>query len=150
LKIEFNFEAENRKFIYSKSAQKLICKLIESEKKKLGEISFVFTDNQAILNINREFLKHHYFTDVITFNYSMLGILKGDIYISLEQVAKNAKKYQTTALEELFRVIIHGTLHLIGYIDVRAEDRKKMKIKEDEYLCMAREIINLDTDELIL
>jgi probable rRNA maturation factor len=150
LKVEFNYQKSQRRFIYSKHAQQLINHIISQENYSLGEISIIFTDNPGILNINASFLKHLYYTDVITFNYSRKSVVSGDIYISLEQVTDNAKIYNTPAIEELFRVIIHGVLHLLGFVDQREEDRQAMRLKEDQYLCIAREIINLNTDESVL
>lgn len=150
MKIEFNYQKSHRRFIYSKHTKQLINHIIRQEKYSLGEISVIFTDNPGILEINASFLKHHYFTDVISFNYSRKNAVSGDIYISLEQVTENARIYNTTAIGELFRVIIHGVLHLLGFVDKRDEDRQIMRLKEDQYLCIAREIINLNSDESVL
>jgi probable rRNA maturation factor len=150
LKINFDYQKSKRKFIYSRQAQQIIYQLIKSEGCTLGPIAIVFTNNPEILSINEAFLKHLYFTDVITFNYSIKRVVSGDIFISLEQVTENAKLYNSPAIEELFRVIIHGILHLIGYSDQRDEDRKMMRLKEDQYLCKAKEFINLESDESVL
>lgn len=150
MKVEFYYQKSQRSFIYSRQAQKLINHIIRQENYTLGEISIIFTDNPGILDINASFLKHQYYTDVITFNYSRKNVVSGDIYISLEQVTDNAEIYYTTATEELFRVIIHGVLHLLGFLDQRDEDRQMIRFKEDQYLCIAREIINLNTDESVL
>lgn len=84
--------------------------------------------------MNRAYLNHNYFTDVITFDYSGEGILSGDIYISVEQVFLNADDYGSEASEELRRVMIHGILHLAGYGDSTVEERKKMRKLENEAL----------------
>jgi rRNA maturation RNase YbeY len=150
LKIEFNYQRSHRRFIYSKQTKQLINQIIRKENHSLGEISVIFTNNPGILEINTTFLKHQYYTDVISFNYSRKNIVSGDIYISLEQVTENAKIYNNTAIGELFRVIIHGILHLLGFVDQREEDRQIMRLKEDQYLCIAREIIDLNSDESVL
>jgi probable rRNA maturation factor len=150
LKIKFTYQKHNRKFNYSTQAQQLIYQIISKESKKLGEINIVFTNNAEILAINKSFLNHLYYTDVITFNYSKKNLLKGDIFISLEQVTANASLYKTPPIEELCRVIIHGVLHLIGYNDQREEEKKMMRLKEDQYLCIAGEFINLKSDESII
>jgi rRNA maturation RNase YbeY len=150
LKIEFRYKAGKKRFIYSKQAQRLIYQLVKNENKRLGEITVIFTDNPGILEINKAFLKHQYYTDVISFNYSIKDVLCGDIFISLEQVTENAAQYKNSSLEELFRVIIHGVLHLVGYSDRLEEEKKIMRLKEDQYLCTAKELINLKSDESLL
>ncbi len=150
MKIEFNYQKSHRRFIYSNQAKKLINHIIKHENYALGEISVIFTDNPGILDINKSFLKHLYYTDVISFNYTRRNVVSGDIYISLEQVTENAITYHTTAIGELFRVIIHGVLHLLGFKDQREEDKHIMRLKEDQYLCIARDFINLESDESVL
>jgi probable rRNA maturation factor len=116
--------------------RKLIKRLIGIENKKLGEIQIIFLNNQEILKINKEFLKHDYFTDVITFCYNKKNIVCGDICISIDSVKKNAKNYRTELNRELIRVIVHGVLHLIGYEDTDAKSKEIMKKKENKYLAM--------------
>jgi rRNA maturation RNase YbeY len=115
--------------------RKLIRSLIIEEGKELGEISIIFTSNQEIFEINRKFLNHHYYTDVITFPEVKKGKLSGDIYISLEQVRINAQTYKTNFHDEVTRVIIHGVLHLIGFNDITDIEKKLMQKLEDHYLC---------------
>jgi probable rRNA maturation factor len=114
LKIKFSYQGIKNEFTFIADVRKLIVVLIKEEKKKLGEINIVFTSNSKILEINKYYLKHSYYTDVITFNNNKRDIIYGDIYISVDQVIINAKKYNTEIYNELTRVIIHGVLHLIG------------------------------------
>jgi rRNA maturation RNase YbeY len=86
------------------------------------------------LEINKTFLKHNYYTDVITFNNGKKDIVAGDVMISVEQVRGNAIKYGTTFERELLRVIVHGILHLLGYTDGNKEEKKAMRILEDKCL----------------
>ena len=92
--------------------------------KKVGELSYLFCDDQKILEMNRHYLQHDFFTDIITFDYSEGNSIAGDIIISLETVRSNSQKYQTPFEEELRRVIIHGVLHLCG---LRDKNRKEQK-----------------------
>jgi rRNA maturation RNase YbeY len=102
--------------------------------KKIGAITYIFCPDERILEINKKYLNHDYYTDIITFDYSENEILSGDIFISPETVASNAKKFHTAPENELYRVIIHGILHLCGFKDKSASDEKIMRKKEDEAL----------------
>jgi probable rRNA maturation factor len=113
---------------------KLIEHIFVLENKKLGEIEIVFLKDPEILKINKEFLQHDYFTDVIAFGYNQKGLISGDICIGIECVSRNAAKYKSSFKEEVIRVIVHGILHLIGYEDKDPEGKKRMKKKEDFYL----------------
>jgi rRNA maturation RNase YbeY len=102
--------------------------------KSTGNIVYLFCDDEKMLEINRQYLQHDYYTDIITFDYTENNKISGDIFISLETVKTNAEKFKTNYEEELHRVIIHGILHLCGYNDKTAEDKKRMRAKEDEAL----------------
>ena len=102
--------------------------------KRVGEIVFVFCSDAEILRINNQFLKHDYYTDILSFDYSENDTLSGDLFISLETVKSNAAQYETNYAEELLRVMIHGILHLCGFNDKTPEDEKCMRQKEDEAL----------------
>jgi len=104
------------------------------EKKKLGEICIIFVSGERILEINKQYLGHQYITDVITFDNSGKGIIKGDIFICVEEVHRNATYYQSGHAIELLRVIIHGVLHLCGYGDKLEIEAKVMRSREDYYL----------------
>ncbi len=108
--------------------------VVESHHKKLGEINFVFASDEYVIEINREYLKHNYFTDIITFNYNSLDLVSGDIFISVDTVKRNANTYSVSFVNELHRVIIHGVLHLIGFDDKTEELQMIMKEQEDRSL----------------
>lgn len=114
--------------------KKWICKYIELHKKDPGSITFIFTSNDYLRRINREYLQHNHFTDVITFDYSEGEVISGDIFISIDQVRENAGTYGVKFEEELKRVMIHGVLHLMGYKDRSVHERKIMRKMEDEAL----------------
>ena len=99
-----------------------------------GLIDIVFTDDTDILNINRQFLKHNYFTDVITFDYSEGRRLSGEIYLSVDSVKSNADIFSVPAAVEIRRVMVHGILHLCGYKDSNDKEVVRIRRKEDQYL----------------
>jgi rRNA maturation RNase YbeY len=134
LKVEISFLEVQKRFRVKKVFKELMIELIREENKALGEINIILTNNQSILEINREYLNHEYYTDVITFNYNKRSRVNGDIYISVDQIDINAKDFRTEFVDELLRVIIHGVLHLIGYDDKTDFEKKAMKEKEDVYL----------------
>jgi rRNA maturation RNase YbeY len=107
---------------------------IESQGAICGQISFIFTSNKQLLSINKEFLNHNYFTDVITFDYSDGKKISGDVFISREQVEINAGNYGTDPEDEMRRVMIHGVLHLLAYTDSTDEERESMRQMENEAL----------------
>jgi len=107
---------------------------IETHDAVCGNLAFIFTSNKRIGLINHNYLNHDYFTDVITFDYTEGQKISGDIFISIEQVSLNAESYGTDEEEELRRVMIHGVLHLLGYNDSNAEEKKTMRYLENEAL----------------
>ena len=105
-----------------------------SEGRKMGDVSVIFCSDKYLLDINKKYLGHDYYTDIITFDYCEGDTLNGDLFISIDTVRANADFYGATFHEELSRVIVHGVLHLIGYDDHTEEDVKQMRAKENEYL----------------
>lgn len=108
-----------------------IKRIIDLEKKKEGQLNFVFTTDEDLLKVNQQFLKHNTYTDIITFDYTEGKILKADIMISVDRVEENAEKLKQDKHEELKRVIIHGVLHLCGYKDKSKTDSELMRKKEN-------------------
>jgi rRNA maturation RNase YbeY len=102
--------------------------------KKVGEIAYIFCNNERILEINRQYLQHDYYTDIITFDDSTNSVISGDIFISLETVKSNAEDFSVDFEEELHRVIIHGILHLCGQDDTTPEMKAEMTQKENKAL----------------
>ena len=99
--------------------------------KRAGDISYVFCSDDRILEVNRQFLQHDYYTDVITFDYSEADIVSGDIFISVDTVRSNAEQFGQSYERELHRIIIHGVLHLCGQEDKTPETRRVMTEKEE-------------------
>ena len=104
--------------------------------KKVGEVAYIFCDDPKILEVNKEYLNHDYFTDIITFDYCEGDVLNCDIFISLDTVASNAEEFGVTFDNELHRVLIHGILHLCGQDDQTPELRAEMIAKENDALSM--------------
>ena len=104
--------------------------------KVVGDVNYIFVDDETMLDINRRFLGHDYYTDHIGFDYSEGNALSGDIYISLDTVASNALLFGTTQADELHRIIIHGLLHLCGLRDKTEEERQHMQQAEDRALAL--------------
>lgn len=103
--------------------------------KRIAELSFVFCSDAYLLEINKQYLNHDTYTDIVTFDSSDdEDVVAGDIFISVERTQENAVKFGVAAQDELHRVIIHGVLHLCGYLDKKKEDKELMTSKENEYL----------------
>ena len=113
-----------------------IKKIAEMKGFQIGDISYVFCSDEYILNVNKEYLQHDYYTDIITFDYCEGDKLSGDLFISVDTVRENALEYGTEFSEELNRVMVHGILHLIGYDDHSDEDIAMMRKKENYYLSL--------------
>jgi len=107
--------------------------------KKIGEIAYIFCSDEKILEVNREYLQHDYYTDIITFDYCEENILSGDIFISLDTVKSNSEQFKTTYDEELHRTIIHGILHLCGINDKGEGEREIMEAAENKALALLKD-----------
>ncbi|MFV0469989.1 MAG: rRNA maturation RNase YbeY [Dysgonomonas sp.] len=110
--------------------------------KKVGEISYIFCSDEKILEINREYLNHDYYTDIITFDYTEENTISGDIFISLDTVKSNSEQFGTEYLEEIDRIIIHGILHLCGINDKAPGEREHMTDCENKALEQLNQIIH--------
>ena len=133
--ISFNYETDftlDNESIY----EDWISRIVDSEGFELGEINYIFCDDEYLHKINGEYLNHDTLTDIISFDYSVGNILQGDIFISTERVADNAKDFNVVFDEELKRVMSHGVLHYCGYKDKSAADEALMRSKEDEKIAM--------------
>ncbi len=107
-----------------------------SHGKRLREITYIFCDDEYILSVNREYLQHDYYTDIITFDYTQGSCISGDLFISLDTVLSNSEKFETTYQDELHRTIIHGILHLCGINDKGPGERDIMEKYENEALSL--------------
>ena len=135
---QVNFFTEEIAFKLShpKKTSSWIKKAIAAERKDLRSLNFVFCTDEYLGAINKQYLKHQTFTDVITFDQSDDDALEGDIFISVERIRENAQKFSNSFDDELHRVLIHGVLHLIGYGDKTKAHKIIMRKKEDAYLSL--------------
>lgn len=134
--IKYHTENVRKPKFYRNIISNWIAMVSHTYGKKIGEINYIFCDDEKILEINRQFLQHDYYTDIITFDYCEGDTLSGDIFISVDTVTANAKEYSVSFDEELKRVMIHGILHLCGQNDKTADEQQEMRIKENNALRM--------------
>lgn len=131
--INYFFENIEEKEIQPKISEWLE-NLIISEEKKPGTINYIFCDDEHLLQVNRDFLQHDYYTDIITFDYVKGKTISGDIFVSLPRISDNASTLSKNPEEEFRRVLAHGILHLCGYKDKTEDEQREMRSKEDFYL----------------
>ncbi|MBD5248846.1 MAG: rRNA maturation RNase YbeY [Barnesiella sp.] len=119
-----------------------IAEVARSHGKVAHELTYIFCDDEEIISVNRQYLQHDYYTDIITFDYTRGKLLRGDMYISLDTVASNAEAVGATYDQELRRVIIHGVLHLCGINDKGPGEREIMEMNENRALAMLENLNN--------
>lgn len=134
------FSYADRKLAYNgkRRLKSFLPEIAAMEGKSLGSLNYVFCSDDFLLNINKRFLAHDYFTDIITFDLSEErgGAIQGEIYISVDRVADNAAQLNLPFEKELLRVVFHGLLHLCGHKDKTKKEIEIMRSKEDEYLAL--------------
>ena len=134
--ITYNAEGIKLPKIGKRDTTRWIKAVAATHNRKVGEIGYMFVDDEKILEVNNEYLGHDYYTDIITFDYCEGNVLNGDIVISLDTVRTNAEKFGKTYEDELFRVIIHGVLHLCGINDKGPGEREIMEENENKALAL--------------
>ena len=134
MKIRIFYDQVKFRLKDSKQILDIIEKVIRTEKMYPDDLIFIITVDKEIRRINKEFLNHDYYTDVIAFDYNEGNILRGEVYISLETVKRNSIRYKVSLREELIRVMIHGTLHLCGYDDKNYYEREIMFQKGESWI----------------
>ncbi|MBO5583775.1 MAG: rRNA maturation RNase YbeY [Prevotella sp.] len=143
--ITYNAEGIKMPDIRRRQTTAWIRKVAATHGRKVGEIGYMFVDDERILEVNREYLGHDYYTDIITFDYDEGEVINGDLVISVDTVRSNAAKYGKSYAEELHRVIIHGVLHLCGINDKGPGEREIMEAEEDKALALLRSMTLSDT-----
>lgn len=128
---ETTFQLDNEKAFIS-----WLSEIVASEQFLMGDVNFIFCNDEYLLKVNQEYLNHDTYTDIITFDYSEGKTLHGDVFISIERVKENALSFQVSFQDELLRVMSHGVLHLSGYKDKSDKDAALMRKKEDEKMAM--------------
>lgn len=136
--IKYHTEDCNYRLAARRKVREWLHAVAQEEGYRIEEINYVFCSARHLLDMNRQFLGHDYFTDIITFDYSELGegFVAGDIFIDVETVADNARLYGATRREEMLRVVVHGLLHLCGQKDKTPRANRQMHRKEDKYLAL--------------
>ncbi len=136
--IHYHHDDTNYRFSDRRRINRWLREVAESEGYNLIDLGVIFCSAERLLAMNREFLGHDYFTDIITFDDSALdeGVVAGELYIDVDTVADNARLYDTTPLREMHRILAHGVLHLCGQGDKNPEDSATMRSKEDRYLSL--------------
>lgn len=134
--LTFNYETDFSLPKEEAIFEKWIAKIIASEGKTMGEINYIFCDDEYLHEINVQYLEHDTLTDIITFDYSEDDVLSGDIFVSVERVKDNALDFEVPFETELLRVMAHGVLHLCGYKDKTNADSQQMRQKEEEKIVM--------------
>ena len=122
--------------IKKRETSEWIRRVAEKHGKKCGDIAYIFCSDEKILAVNREYLQHDYYTDIITFDYTQGNRISGDIFISIDTVSSNAEEYHTSLDEEIHLIIIHGILHLCGINDKGEGEREVMTAHENDALKM--------------
>jgi probable rRNA maturation factor len=134
LNINIYYDEINFRLKGWRKIKKLVEKVISNENKISDDLNFILTDDITLRKMNMKFLKHNYFTDVLSFNYGVGNKVNGEIYISVDTVKRNAINYKVSYNSEFVRVILHGVLHLCGYEDKYIEDSNEMKRMENFWL----------------
>lgn len=134
-KVQFYFLDRNPVLKERNKLKLFIEKIFIQEKKRLKNLSYIFCSDEHLLSINKDFLKHDFYTDVITFDLSSAKMqTEGEVYISIDRIKDNARHLGVSLKEELHRVIFHGALHLCGYKDKNKNDTATMRLMEEKYL----------------
>lgn len=134
-KVQFQYADRQLRFTGKTAVKSYIESIFKKEKKKLDDISYIFCSDDYLLQINRDFLQHDYYTDIITFDISNPGEgITSEVYISIDRVKDNAVQHGTRFQDEILRVLFHGALHLCGYKDKKPKEVALMREKEDYYI----------------
>ena len=133
-KVCFFFQEMKTSLANRTRLKKYIGYIFEKEGKKLRSLNCIFCSDKDLLDINRKYLDHDFFTDIITFDLSGISAVQAEIYISIDRVRENARKLGVSFKSELHRVIFHGVLHLCGFNDKTKAEKEKIRAKEDHYL----------------
>lgn len=139
--ITYNVEGVKMPKMKKRETTAWIKAVAKSYGRRVGEVGYMFVNDDKILEVNREYLGHDYYTDVITFDYDEDDVVSGDVVISLDTVASNAHLFNKTYEEELYRVIIHGILHLCGINDKGPGEREQMEAAENKALALRQQML---------
>ncbi len=141
MEISFHTQEVEMPTIDEELLSQWIEKVAAIHNKKVGEIAYIFCSDEVILETNKQYLQHDYYTDIITFDYTLEDTISGDLFIGVETVASNAEKYQVSFKNELHRVLIHGILHLCDIDDKTPEQRETMEQEENKALILIKDYL---------
>ena len=136
MSIRFSSQDINFELLEAEKMKKWISEVILGRGKRVGNISYLFCDDEYLLGVNQQFLNHDTYTDIITFDYVVADLVSGDIMISINRVGENAEKFGVSFEKELHRVVIHGVLHLLGQGDKSDAEAAEMRRQEEESLAL--------------
>ena len=134
--VRFSSQKKDFELAEVEKVKKWISSIVERRGKKVGNISYLFCDDEYLLQVNQQYLNHDTYTDIITFDYVAADLISGDIMISVDRVEENARKFSEPFDKELHRVVIHGVLHLLGQGDKTEPEAKEMRHQEEESLAL--------------
>lgn len=134
--IRFAVQDINFELFQAENVRKWISEVVQRRQKRVGNISYLFCDDEYLLGVNQQYLNHDTYTDIITFDYVAADLISGDIMISVDRVGENAGKFGVPFEQELHRVIIHGVLHLLGQGDKSDSEAEEMRRQEEEALAL--------------
>ena len=142
--IRFSVQSGDFELLEPGKLKKWLSEVIVRRGKSVGNINYLFCDDEYLLGVNRQYLNHDTYTDIITFDYVAGGLISGDIMISIERVGENAVKFGVPFEQELHRVVVHGVLHLLGQGDKADEEAVEMRRQEEESLVLWDELFHVE------
>ena len=122
--------------------------ILKQNNHQSGNLTYIFCNDDYLFNINKQFLSHEYFTDIVTFDYSENEYVSGDMFISVDRVKENSLIYNCSYKDEILRVMVHGLLHLLGYNDSNEEEKDIMRNLENDYVFMFKQIENANSKSI--
>lgn len=136
MSIRFSSQIESFELSEAEKVKKWISEVVLRRGKKVGNISYLFCDDEYMIGVNRQYLDHDTYTDIITFDYVAADLISGDIFVCIDRIGENAAKFGVAFEEELHRVVIHGVLHLLGQGDKSDSEAAEMRRQEEESLAL--------------
>lgn len=146
MSIRFSSQIDSFELHDAEKVKKWISEVVLRRGKKVGNISYLFCDDEYMIGVNRQYLDHDTYTDIITFDYVVADLVSGDIFISVDRVGENAQQFNVSFEEELHRVIIHGVLHLLGQGDKTDNEAAEMRRQEQESLGLWNEMFHKERE----
>ena len=137
-KLPFFFFTEDRNYRLTQKSlvREWLQQAVDDHQRSVREINYIFCSDHYLHSINKRFLRHDTFTDIITFDYAESAVIRADVYISVDRARENAITYNVSVIDEIHRLLIHGLLHLVGYTDKTKDEQAVMRTKEEYYLSL--------------